>query len=61
MIAKLQKGETAARYKAAPTAANPLGVSEERNLSGRRLRNRIILVNAIAWSVIIALILRASL
>jgi hypothetical protein len=60
MIAKLQKGETAARYKAA-TAANPLGVSEERDLSGRRLRNRIILVNAIAWSVIIALILRASL
>jgi hypothetical protein len=61
MIAKLQKSETAARYEAAPTADHSDGVSEERDLSGRRLRNRIILANAIAWSVIIALILWASL
>jgi len=36
------------------------GPSEQRDPSGRRLRNRIILPNAVAWSLIIAVILWAS-
>src|SRR5260370_16998060 len=67
MIAKLQKGEAAARSpasktsnEAAPTADHQAdGPSEQRDLSGHRLRNRIILANAIAWSLIIAVILWA--
>jgi hypothetical protein len=69
MIAKLPKGEAASRFlasktsnEAAPTADHQAdGPSEQRDLSGRRLRNRIILANAVAWSLIIAVILWASL
>jgi hypothetical protein len=69
MIAKLQKVETTAATEPlvletssreesmiAERADGRLRVLEQHDSSGRRLRNRIIVANAIAWIAIIALI-----
>jgi hypothetical protein len=69
MIAKLQRAATAAANESlvAETSSREASMIAERadgrllqphqdDLTGRRLRNRIILANAIAWIVIIVLI-----
>jgi hypothetical protein len=65
MIAKLRNAETAAADE--PLVSEPFSreaiaepayscALEQRNPTGRRLRNRIIIANAIAWIAITALI-----
>ena len=67
MIANLQKAETAAANESlvSETFSNEATMIAEHadgrmlqrhDLSGRRLRNRLIVANAIAWIAIIALI-----
>jgi len=67
MIANLQKAETAAANEslvsetfsreASMIAEHADGrMLQQHDLSGRRLRNRLIVANAIAWIAIIALI-----
>jgi hypothetical protein len=67
MIANLQKAETAAAHEslvsetfsreASMIAEHADGrMLQQHDLSGRRLRNRIIVANAIVWIAIIALI-----
>jgi hypothetical protein len=67
MIAKLQRAETTAANESlvsetfsreAPTIAEHADcpMLEQRDRSGRMLRNRIIVANAIAWIAIIVLI-----
>ena len=67
MIVRLQKIDTAAggdSFRSRQPSAEPLMIAEHANIppasqaegSNRRLRNRIILVNLAAWTVIIVAI-----